>query len=277
MSELLLTSSVLIVLLLILRLAFRRAIPCRVQYALWALVLVRLLVPVNLPAVDFSVLTAAQEVNTQVETQLNSREVYVLPLDRTPADTIPTAQDVQPGETVPTAESFGYPVLSDDGQTVTRYADKWTLSQVLTAVWAVGAAAAGIFFLAVNLRFWRKLCKARIPYTVSGCGLSVYLVEEGLPSPACSGSSVRLSISPPPRRSRNGCTTCCSTSRPMPGREIPSGPLCGACAWHCTGLIPWCGRRPPPPGQTANLPATSGSCGTWGRRSAWPTAGRCWP
>lgn len=99
--------------------------------------LVRLLVPVNLPAVDFSVLTAAQEVNTQVETQLNSREVYVLPLDRTPADTIPTAQDVQPGETVPTAESFGYPVLSDDGQTVTRYADKWTLSQVLTAALAV--------------------------------------------------------------------------------------------------------------------------------------------
>ena len=187
MSELLLTSSVLIVLLLILRLAFRRAIPCRVQYALWALVLVRLLVPVNLPAVDFSVLTAAQEVNTQVETQLNSREVYVLPLDRTPADTIPTAQDVQPGETVPTAESFGYPVLSDDGQTVTRYADKWTLSQVLTAVWAVGAAAAGIFFLAVNLRFWRKLCKARIPYTVSGCGLPVYLVEEGLPSPCLFG------------------------------------------------------------------------------------------
>ena len=118
MSEILMTSSVLIVLLLILRQAFRKAIPCRVQYALWALVLVRLLVPVNLPAVDFSVLTAAQDVNTQVETQLDNREVYVLPLDRTPADTIPAAQDVQPGETVPTAESFGYPVLSDDGQTV---------------------------------------------------------------------------------------------------------------------------------------------------------------
>ena len=187
MSEILMTSSVLIVLLLILRQAFRKAIPCRVQYALWALVLVRLLVPVNLPAVDFSVLTAAQDVNTQVETQLENREVYVLPLDRTPADTIPAAQDVQPGETVPTAESFGYPVLSDDGQTVTRYADKWTLSQVLTAVWAVGAAAAGIFFLAVNLRFWRKLCKARIPYSVSDCKFPVYLVEEGLPSPCLFG------------------------------------------------------------------------------------------
>ena len=34
MSEILMTSSVLIVLLLILRQAFRKAIPCRVQYAL---------------------------------------------------------------------------------------------------------------------------------------------------------------------------------------------------------------------------------------------------
>ena len=29
----------------------------------------------------------------------------------------------------------------------------------------------------------------------------------------------------------------------MPGRETPSGPLCGAYAWLCTGSIPWCGRR----------------------------------
>ncbi len=35
---------------LLLRRAFRKAIPRRVQYALWALVLVRLLVPVSLPA-----------------------------------------------------------------------------------------------------------------------------------------------------------------------------------------------------------------------------------
>lgn len=277
MSEILMTSSVLIVLLLILRQAFRKAIPCRVQYALWALVLVRLLVPVNLPAVDFSVLTAAQDVNTQVETQLENREVYVLPLDRTPADTIPAAQDVQPGETVPTAESFGYPVLSDDGQTVTRYADKWTLSQVLTAVWAVGAAAAGIFFLAVNLRFWRKLCKVRIPYSVSGCKFPVYLVEEGLPSPCLFGLFRPAIYLTPPRRSRSGCTTYCSMSRPMPGRGTPSGPLCGAYAWLCTGSIPWCGRRPRLPGQTASLPATSAFCGTWGRRNAWPTAGHCWP
>ena len=62
MKELLITSSVLILVLLALRWAFRSRITRRAQYALWALVLVRLLVPFSLPGADFSVLTAAQPV-----------------------------------------------------------------------------------------------------------------------------------------------------------------------------------------------------------------------
>ena len=60
MREILLTSSVLILALLILRRAFREKISRRVQYALWALVLVRLLTPVSLPPLDISVLTMAE-------------------------------------------------------------------------------------------------------------------------------------------------------------------------------------------------------------------------
>ena len=58
MREILITSTVLIAALLVLRWMFRRTLSRRVQYALWALVLVRLLVPVSLPGADFSVLTA---------------------------------------------------------------------------------------------------------------------------------------------------------------------------------------------------------------------------
>ena len=60
MKEILLTSSALILALLILRQVFRNRISRRAQDALWLLVLVRLLVPVNLPAADFSLLTAAE-------------------------------------------------------------------------------------------------------------------------------------------------------------------------------------------------------------------------
>lgn len=47
MKEILLTSSVLILALLALRQLFRRTVSRRMQYALWLLVLVRLLVPLN--------------------------------------------------------------------------------------------------------------------------------------------------------------------------------------------------------------------------------------
>ena len=49
MKEVLFTSSVLIAALLLLRWLFRNSIPRRVQYALWGLVLARLLLPVSLP------------------------------------------------------------------------------------------------------------------------------------------------------------------------------------------------------------------------------------
>ena len=59
MKEILLTSSVLILALLLLRLLFRKTISRQVQYALWGLVALRLLVPVSLPAMEHIVLTAA--------------------------------------------------------------------------------------------------------------------------------------------------------------------------------------------------------------------------
>ena len=49
MKEILLTSSALILAILLLRLVFRNRISRRAQYALWLLVLARLLVPVSLP------------------------------------------------------------------------------------------------------------------------------------------------------------------------------------------------------------------------------------
>ena len=59
MREILLTSSVLILAVLLLRLAFRARISRRAQYARWGLVLLRLLVPVSLGGVVFSLLSAA--------------------------------------------------------------------------------------------------------------------------------------------------------------------------------------------------------------------------
>ena len=83
MKEILLTSSVLILALLALRRVFRRTVSRRVQYALWGLVLLRLLIPVSLPAAGFSLLTAAEPAvkNLQMVYALPDREMIVVPED----------------------------------------------------------------------------------------------------------------------------------------------------------------------------------------------------
>ena len=72
MKEILLTSSVLILALLLLRLLFRKTISRQVQYALWGLVALRLLVPVSLPAMEHNVLTAAESGRRPVRRNWNS-------------------------------------------------------------------------------------------------------------------------------------------------------------------------------------------------------------
>ena len=81
MKEILLTSSILILTLLLLRLLFRKTISRRVQYALWGLVALRLLVPVSLPAMEHNVLTAAEHVQAQVDQRLERQEFF-LPVPR---------------------------------------------------------------------------------------------------------------------------------------------------------------------------------------------------
>lgn len=183
MTKVLITSSVLIAALLILRRLFRSVLSRRVQYALWGLVLLRLLVPVNLPAADFSVLTAAKPVERTVTQQIAARPVYV-PVARAPLAEHPSAPDLAP-ERAEIAEGESMWLVQTD-ETAVQY-KRLSARTVLVYVWLAGSGAAGLFLLAVNGRFWRRLCRARKLYPVEGCALPVYLVETGLSSPCLFG------------------------------------------------------------------------------------------
>ena len=90
MKEILLTSSALILALLALRRLFRRTVSRRMQYALWLLVLVRLLVPVNVGTLAHNVLSAAAPVQTVVEERLDTPVLYVQDgTERRPAQLCP--------------------------------------------------------------------------------------------------------------------------------------------------------------------------------------------
>lgn len=186
MREIIFSSSVLIAALLILRKVFEKSIPRRLQYGLWALVLIRLLVPVTFPGLSFDTFPFTENTDNITE-----RQIYVLPIDSRPTSDFPKAEQALPGEPVASAESFGYNVLSRDGTRVIKYADIMTLSEVLTLVWTAGMAAMLIWTVFSNLRFWQRLKKTRKPYDVPGCKYRVYIAE-GLSSPCLFGRTIYL-------------------------------------------------------------------------------------
>ena len=190
MKEILLTSSVLILALLALRRVFRKALSRRAQYALWGLVLLRLLIPANLPAAEFSLLTAAKPAADRVEA------LYLAPESvttwRTDGGYLYGAKNPPPAAVGPATPDNTYAysyqnAMGNSAEGVGTYKRQILLSDLLPPIWYGGMALMACWLVLSNLLFWRKLRKARKPYTVDGFQYRVYLVEEGLPSPCLFG------------------------------------------------------------------------------------------
>ena len=187
MKEILLTSSVLILALLLLRLLFRKTISRQVQYALWGLVALRLLVPVSLPAMEHNVLTAAEPVTARI----TAPALYVTPYRETIVSAPPGVfQTPAPYQSfrVDTATEDST-VTFTDGKNVTHsieYKSQIPLTPVLKAVWHTGMYVMAAWFLLANLRFMLRLRRSRRPYPVENCPYPVYLTAE-LPSPRLFG------------------------------------------------------------------------------------------
>lgn len=187
MKEILLTSSVLILALLLLRLLFRKTISRQVQYALWGLVALRLLVPVSLPAMEHNVLTAAEPVTARI----TAPALYVTPYRETIVSAPPGIfQTPAPYQSfrVDTATEDST-VTFTDGKNITHsieYKSQIPLTPVLKAIWHAGMVVMAAWFLLANLRFMLRLRRSRRPYPVDNCSYPVYLTAE-LPSPCLFG------------------------------------------------------------------------------------------
>lgn len=179
MVEWIVSSSVLIAVVLLLRRVLKGRISLRLQYALWVLVLARLLIPVSFGGTAISVgnLTqkAAESEPVRVITDLAETQVPVFREQW-------TGEKPMQGDTVAAA-----PVIGDGGQ---QTADGASVPDVLKAIWLSGVAAVGAWFLISNLRLRRMLRKSRVLLEY-GSDLPVYVsgaVETpclfGLPRPA---------------------------------------------------------------------------------------------
>ena len=187
MKDVFITSSVLIGAMLVLRILFRRAISRRVQYALWALVLLRLLIPVSLPAIRHNVLTAAEPVSSSV-TAAARQNVYYSPYASYPLDAFadldsPAPYDPHPGDVLIEGED-SYGVV--EGEKVVLYRRRVQPLQILRYIWYGGMAVMAAWFLAANLRFSRRLRRTRVPLEGTESRYPVYLCDD-IPSPCLFG------------------------------------------------------------------------------------------
>lgn len=175
MIEWIVSSSVLIAVVILLRTLLKGKTSLRLQYALWGLVLLRLLIPVSFGSTALSVTNAVPRSartlpetvvtggSAHISTTSGERIDYQFPRDYTKYLTDSKNLSVREG----TGE------LSGAGIHVRQFDLKGTLR----SLWIAGMAAVALCFLVSNLRFARALRRSRRKLTEAG-GLSVYLTEE---------------------------------------------------------------------------------------------------
>ena len=193
MLEWIVTSSLLILLVLLLR---RLPIAPWQRYALWLVVLVRLLVPVQLFSLPASELTLPD-----VGSAMEDVDLYAIPtgmLEGVSQEDVDTMLETfQPGDVIHWSSSdmnfydqfsFSYNtgcgVIEEDG--VHTYALYANLRQALLWIYGTGVLAALLVLIRSNRRFSRQLKQLRRSLEVTGSLLPVYTAE-GLASPCLFG------------------------------------------------------------------------------------------
>ena len=170
MMQWIVSSSVLILVVIALRYVLRGKLSLRMQYALWLLVLVRLLVPVSFGASDLSVMNAVPE-RAPTAQQSIYRQDIIGERNDAPANAGTVGVPAQSmSEAAP-------PNLVQNVTTATVTAptvEKTDWARIAKTVWLAGAAALGLVFLAVNLRFGKKLRRSRERVEETDACLPVY-------------------------------------------------------------------------------------------------------
>ena len=229
MIEWIISSSVLIILVLAVRALGKNRLSCRVRYALWLLVLIRLLVPMQL----FSASWGATAV--ELPQSVTEPSIYVMPTGSTELPASVLTDDGPISEKLLDVWADDHSRMTDfDNATVTytHYAVKWSVTDIFRIVWLTGAGLFATVLLISNLRFLRRIRRSRVLYDALCGGMRVY-VAEGLSSP-CLVGVLRPSVYLTPE-----CTKDERTLRHVLAHETTHR-LHGDCAWSVLRLAALC-------------------------------------
>lgn len=181
MKEAVITSSILIMCIALLRQLCKRKISAKMQYMLWLVVALRLIMPgitavwPNLiPESGYSILNVTDRVE-------RAALEYIRPQKQAVPGSLPAA---------------GLPFLTEEtseGDIVTYFTDRTIWQGILQKIWCLGMTVTGVWMVAVNIRFMCRLYKSRRRYEKEDFELPVYTAEE-LPSPCLYGLPGSLAV-----------------------------------------------------------------------------------
>ena len=165
MTEWVLSSCILILVVIALRTVFKGKISLRLQYAIWGLVLLRLLIPVSFGSTDFSV------ANLATKTEAPSIVIQsAKPGDNLQADHPVQHPQEQPDKIPSQNTSQNEPVAEKNRFDLSAYA--------IYIIWGIGFICVAGLFLLTNLRFKHKLMGSRYGLDVQKNNLDVYATGE---------------------------------------------------------------------------------------------------
>ena len=163
-----LSSSVLILGIIGIRFLFQKKMKCKIQYALWLLVLIRLLVPFS---IGHSSMSVSNTVSTISPIVMDQSQVTEQPWDEVPmeppvlpaggADRNP-GMEKQPASPMVEAESISFREM---------------LPKILSGIWITGSIVTGLTFLSANVTFRRRLKVSRHRIPDYPCKLPVYVTN----------------------------------------------------------------------------------------------------
>ncbi len=158
MTEWFVSSAVLAALLIGAHYLLRGKISARLQYALWLVLLVRLLLPLSVGKTALSVANLLPEAEPAAVIQAEPAAVPPAQAARTPEPSAPAAPLQTPAQPVQRPASM--PAQAETGSAEpAKAAQKPAVSvrKIFLFVWASGAALLGLWFLFCNLRYGRQL------------------------------------------------------------------------------------------------------------------------
>ena len=166
--EVLISSSVLIAALAALRFFLRGKISARLQYALWLLAALRLLLPVSLFSSSVSVMNAVPE-------QALAQTPFVF--EQTDTWQWNTA-DAQPLPASTAVDDFVQEEVSPAAKTQPQARNALSAETIFYLVWAAGSVLTLGFIVAQNLRAAKRLKKSRVLLEAPDAEIPVYRTDE---------------------------------------------------------------------------------------------------